>query len=75
MRQKRLQGSHFANRDECAALNALVAEQLVDPCMTYVAPFQEIGEAHQRMYENRHPGGNISVLVNAPRTGLRSLSD
>jgi crotonyl-CoA carboxylase/reductase len=27
------------------------------------------------MRANRHPPGNMAVLVNAPRTGLRSLED
>jgi crotonyl-CoA carboxylase/reductase len=27
------------------------------------------------MRTNRHPPGNMAVLVNAPRTGLRTLDD
>lgn len=73
MRQKRLQGSHFANLAQCDALNRLVADGRVDPCLTFVAPFEEIGEAHQLMYDNRHTGGNIAVLVDSPETGLTTL--
>jgi len=71
MRQKRLQGSHYANRQQCAALTQLVAQGRIDPCLSTTYPFAETGHAHQLMYENRHPPGNMAVLVNAPRPGLR----
>jgi crotonyl-CoA carboxylase/reductase len=73
MRQKRLQGSHFASTEECAALNQLVAEGRVDPVMSRVFGFDEVGESHQLMYENRHPPGNMSILVNARKEGLKDL--
>lgn len=73
MRQKRLQGSHFANTQECAAITELVARGIVDPCLSAVAPFAEVGHLHQQMYENRHPPGNMSVLVNAPEPGLSEV--
>lgn len=73
MRQKRLQGSHFANIEQCARLNRLVAEGRIDPCLSGVFAFSEVGRCHQMMRENRHPPGNMVVLVNAPRAGLREL--
>jgi crotonyl-CoA carboxylase/reductase len=36
-------------------------------------PFAEVGKAHQLMHDNRHPAGNMAVLVNARTTGLREL--
>jgi crotonyl-CoA carboxylase/reductase len=74
MRQKRLQGSHFANTAQCAALNNLVAEGRVDPCLSRTFKFDEIGMAHQLMRENKHPPGNMAVLVNATKPGIRGLS-
>lgn len=65
MRQKRLQGSHFANDEQCAALNDMVARGHVDPCLSRVFSFDEVGVAHQLMYENRHPKGNMAILVGA----------
>jgi crotonyl-CoA carboxylase/reductase len=65
MRQKRLQGSHFANDDQCAALNRMVGAGEVDPCLSRTFPFEGVGEAHQLMLENRHPTGNMAVLVGA----------
>jgi crotonyl-CoA carboxylase/reductase len=73
MRQKRLQGSHFANDRDARALNDLVAAGRVDPCLSQTFPFEQIPYVHQLMYENRHPHGNMACLVNAPRPGLREL--
>jgi crotonyl-CoA carboxylase/reductase len=73
MRQKRLQGSHFANDEQCAALNRLVAEGRVDPCLSLTLPFDEVGRAHQLMYENRHPRGNMAILVGARSEEQRDL--
>ena len=73
MRQKRLQGSHFANVQQCHAITSLVAQKLVDPCLSWVGDFDQVGEAHQMMADNRHPPGNMAVRVNAPDRGLREL--
>jgi crotonyl-CoA carboxylase/reductase len=27
------------------------------------------------MWQNKHPPGNMAVMVNAPRTGLKSFED
>lgn len=70
MRQKRLQGSHFANDVQSAALNDLVIQKKVDPCLSETGEFKDIPRVHQAMYENRHPHGNMACLVGAPRTGL-----
>ena len=65
MRQKRLQGSHFANDEQCAAFNEMVARGEVDPCLSRTFAFNDVGVAHQLMYENKHPEGNMAVLVGA----------
>jgi crotonyl-CoA carboxylase/reductase len=69
VRQKRLQGSHFANPEDCAALNALVTEGRVDPLLSRSFPLAGIGEAHQLMHENRHPPGNMAVRIGAAGEG------
>jgi len=73
MRQKRFQGSHFANDEQADGVNQLVIAGKVDPCLSRVFPFAEIPQAHQLMYENRHPHGNMAILVGAPREGLKTL--
>lgn len=70
MRQKRLQGSHFANDEQAKGINDLVIAGKVDPCMSRAFTWEELPLAHQLMYENRHPSGNMSILVGAPEFGL-----
>jgi crotonyl-CoA carboxylase/reductase len=73
MRQKRLQGSHFANDEHAAAANDLVIAGAVDPCLSETYTFEQIPYAHQLMFENRHPAGNMACLVGAPRPGMRDF--
>lgn len=70
MRQKRLQGSHFANDEQAKGFNDLVLAGKVDPCMSRAFTWDELPLAHQLMYENRHPYGNMSILIGAPTFGL-----
>jgi crotonyl-CoA carboxylase/reductase len=74
MRQKRLQGSHFANDDQCKGLNDLVIAGKVDPCLSKTFIYDQLPDAHQLMYENKHPSGNMSVLIGATEmnTGMQS---
>jgi crotonyl-CoA carboxylase/reductase len=73
MRQKRFQGSHFANDEQAYAFNDLVVQRKIDPCLSRVFSFEGISESHQLMSENRHPEGNMAALVSAPREGLSDL--
>jgi crotonyl-CoA carboxylase/reductase len=73
MRQKRFQGSHFANDEQSAAFNQMVIDGKIDPCLSQTFEFTEIGTAHQLMSENRHPEGNMAALVSAPAMGLTEL--
>jgi crotonyl-CoA carboxylase/reductase len=51
-------------------MNNLVLEARVDPCLSRAFQFMEIPLAHQLMYENKHPHGNMAVLVGSPELGL-----
>ena len=73
MRQKRFQGSHFANDEQSAAFNRMVIDGKVDPALSRTFSFEDISTAHQLMHENRHPDGNMAALVSAPREGLTEL--
>jgi crotonyl-CoA carboxylase/reductase len=70
MRQKRFQGSHLSNDAQAAAAVKLVASGHMDPCLSATHRFDDIPECHQMMLENRHPPGNMGVLVNASAPGL-----
>lgn len=63
MRQKRFQGSHFANSAQCVAFNNLVVEGLVNPCLTRVFDFEDLPEAHQIMLDNRGLLGNFVIRI------------
>ena len=65
MMQKRFQGSHLSNDEQAGAVNQLILDQKMDPCLSETYEFDEIGEAHQLMHENKHPYGNMACLVNA----------
>lgn len=73
MRQKRLQGSHYANTRECREVTELVGSGQLDPCLSWCGDLNEVGDAHQLMYENSHPPGNMAALISAPARGLRTL--
>jgi crotonyl-CoA carboxylase/reductase len=69
MRQKRLQGSHFANDEQSKGVNDLVLAGHVDPCLSQTFTWAELPQSHQLMYENRHPHGNMAILVGAAEAG------
>lgn len=75
MHQKRLQGSHFAHLKQASAANNLMLERRLDPCMSEVFTWADLPQAHMKMLNNAHKPGNMSVLVQAPTTGLRTLED
>ncbi|MGD1877876.1 MAG: crotonyl-CoA carboxylase/reductase [Kiloniellaceae bacterium] len=75
MRQKRIQGSHFANLMQASQANNLMVERRIDPCMSEVFAWRDIPRAHTKMMKNQHRPGNMAVLVQAKRPGLRTLED
>jgi crotonyl-CoA carboxylase/reductase len=75
MRQKRIQGSHFANLKQSSQANKLVIERRVDPCMSEVFSWDDIPRAHTKMWKNEHKPGNMAVLVSAKVPGLRTVED
>jgi len=69
MRQKRLQGSHFANDAQAQGFNELVLSGDIDPCMSKAVDYDGLPQVHQLMHENKHPHGNMAVLIGAPGFG------
>jgi len=51
-------------------MNELALRGLLDPCLSRAFPYTDIPHVHQLMYENKHPHGNMAVLVGA-RTSAR----
>jgi len=75
MRQKRIQGSHFANLKQASQANNLVIERRIDPCMSEMFSWDDIPEAHMKMRRNEHKPGNMAVLVQAKKPGLHTIED
>lgn len=75
MRQKRIQGSHFAHLRQASQANKLVCERRIDPCMSDVFPWDDIPEAHMKMRRNEHKPGNMAVLIQAVHPGRRTVED
>ena len=75
MRQKRVQGSHFANLKQATQANQLVIERRIDPVMSEVFSWDDIPRAHMKMYANQHLPGNMAVLVSSKIPGLRTIED
>lgn len=74
-RQKRMQGSHFANLKQASAANRFVINRQVDPCMSEVFSWHDIPRAHLKMLRNQHKPGNMAVLVQARRPGMRTFEE
>jgi crotonyl-CoA carboxylase/reductase len=68
MRQKEIIGSHFANAWECTKANELIEQSKIRPVLWRTVGFEEVGEVHQLMHENKHLG-KIAVLVGATGEG------
>ena len=73
MRQKRLQGSHFANDEQSYAMNDLAVAGKLDPCMSQAFSYDELPHSHQLMHDNKHPYGNMSILVGAREFGQGAI--
>jgi crotonyl-CoA carboxylase/reductase len=74
MRQKRIVGSHFANAWECHRANELIEAGKVRPVLWRTLGFDQVAEAHQLMYENRH-FGKVAILVGASAEGQGKTAD
>jgi crotonyl-CoA carboxylase/reductase len=75
MRQKRVQGSHFAHLKQASAANQLVIDRRIDPAMSEVFSWEDMPAAHEKMLDNKHLPGNMAVLVSSPKPGLKTYED
>ncbi|ACA19953.1 crotonyl-CoA reductase [Methylobacterium sp. 4-46] len=68
-------GVQLAHLKQAAAANQFVIDRRVDPCMSELFPWDKIPHAHTKMWRNQHAPGNMAVLVNAQKAGLRTFDD
>jgi crotonyl-CoA carboxylase/reductase len=74
MRQKQIIGSHFAHAEACWRANDLVLKGQIKTCLTRTFDYDDVPLAHDEMAQNRHMG-KLACLMNAPRRGLKTLSE
>ena len=75
MRQKRIQGSHFASKYEADEANHLVMDRKIHTGLSRSFAFSECAVPHELMLDNRHPPGNMVVNVNALVDGCHNLAE
>ena len=75
MRQKRIQGSHFANLYQANQANEMMIQKLINPLMSECFQWDQIPFAHTKMMNNQHLPGNMAALVQAKKTGMKSLNE
>lgn len=74
MMQKRIIGSHFANALDCLRANTLLEAGRIQPFLSKVYPWDQIPQAHQDMFDNKHIG-NMTTMVMAAKEGLINSED
>ena len=65
-------GTHLCNAFEVARMNDMIAAGLLEVTEPHVVAWDELPEAHQAMWENRHSGATYVVNHALPEMGLRS---
>lgn len=75
MRQKRVQGSHFASKFEADQANHLVMDKKIHTALSRTFDFADAAAPHELMLANRHPPGNMAIRVNATVDDCKNLEE
>jgi acrylyl-CoA reductase (NADPH)/3-hydroxypropionyl-CoA dehydratase/3-hydroxypropionyl-CoA synthetase len=82
MRQRRIlmpsaeiRGTHLNTAREFAEMQERLAAGMGDVVPPVPVPLEEIAEAHQAMWENRHAGANYVAVHGLPRAGLKTRDE
>ena len=67
MGNKRIQGTHFAHDKQSFEANELVRDGKIEPCISEAFSWENLPQAHQLMYDNSHPPGNMVIKVGASK--------
>ncbi len=68
-------GTHLCNAYEVTRMNDMVAAGMLDVTEPTVVAWQDLPEAHQAMWDNRHSGATYIVNHALPVPGLRSRDE
>lgn len=82
MRQRRIYmpsanifGTHLCNANEVSVMNDMVDAGIIEISEPYVVSFDEIPQAHQDMWENKHKAGNYVGNHAIPQRGLKTKEE
>jgi acrylyl-CoA reductase (NADPH)/3-hydroxypropionyl-CoA dehydratase/3-hydroxypropionyl-CoA synthetase len=82
MRQRRIimpsaeiRGTHLNNARQFAEMQERIAAGMVDVVPPVPVAMEELAEAHQAMWENRHAGANYVAVHALPRHGLKNRDE
>ncbi len=63
LHNKRIQGSHYANEQECKNLNTMVTQRIINPVLSGYTTFEKLPTALQQMANNNHQPGSMAVRI------------
>lgn len=82
MRQRRIlmpsaeiRGTHLNTSREFSEMQERIAAGLIDVMAPVPVAMDEVAEAHQAMWENRHEGANYVAIHALPRMGLKTRDE
>jgi len=82
MRQRRIlmptaeiRGTHLNTAREYAEVQERIAAGMIDVVDPVSVPLEELAEAHQAMWENRHASATYVAVHGLPRSGLKSRDE
>jgi acrylyl-CoA reductase (NADPH)/3-hydroxypropionyl-CoA dehydratase/3-hydroxypropionyl-CoA synthetase len=82
MRQRRIYmpsanifGTHLCNANEVSVMNDMVDAGVIEISEPYIVSFDEIPQAHQDMWENKHKAGNYVGNHAIPQRGLKTKEE
>jgi len=82
MRQRRvimptaeIRGTHLNSAREFTEMQERVSAGFIDVVSPTPVSFDEVDEAHQAMWENRHAGSTYVAIHNLPRLGLKTKEE
>ncbi|MEM8696453.1 MAG: acetyl-CoA synthetase, partial [Pseudomonadota bacterium] len=68
-------GTHLCNAHEVTLMNNMVSAGLLDVTEPLVVSWEDLPEAHQSMWDNRHSGATYVVNHALPAMGLRNKDE
>ncbi len=82
MRQRRIimptaeiRGTHLNSARQFAEMQERIAAGMIDVVAPVPVPLDELAEAHQAMWDNRHAGANYVAVHALPRMGLKTRDE